>query len=69
MSRECTHCGDSQAVGVGVDVGGRGWKAAAAGEEECSEESKVETELHWLKETFYNLWGRREGRNYRTLTL
>lgn len=53
-SRGCTHCDGSQAEGVGE--GGKGSMAAAAGEVVCSEESRVERGLHWLKETSYILW-------------
>lgn len=40
VSRGCTHCGDSQVVGVGE--GGSGLMAAAVGEEVCTEESRGE---------------------------
>lgn len=52
-SQGCTHCGGNRVVGVGA--GGRGLKAAAAGEEVYTEESRGERESHWVKETFYNL--------------
>lgn len=40
---------------VGVGAGGRGLKAAAAGEEVYTEESRGERGSHWVKETSYNL--------------
>lgn len=53
VSQGCRHCGGSRVAGV--DVGGRGWKAAAAGEEVYTEESMGEKGSHWVKETSYNL--------------
>ena len=65
VSQGCIRCDGSQVVGVGVGVGegegvgvgegAGGWMAAAVGEEACSEESRGERGLHWLKETSYSL--------------
>lgn len=46
---------EGESVGEGEDEGAGGLMAAAVGEEACSEESRGERGLHWLKETSYSL--------------